>query len=148
MKRFLFPGAIIFVCGSLATGCGSGSSGPGGSVAGGLDKSCGFGGCASDLAKDKISGSSWCIWNESHVMVHLRLKNGLNAHVTASITPRYEIKNGGTHGDSFGSDHKVLIAAATAKEVALDAGHPEGVPDGTPISKCNPRLTDIDVTNP
>jgi hypothetical protein len=150
MKRFswLCASVSLFFAPVVLSGCGSGPSGPTGSVTGGLDKDCGFGGCASDLAKDKLSGSSWCIWNGSDVMVHLRLKNALNAHVTASITPRYEIKDGGTHGDSFGSDQKVSIAAAVSREVALDAGHPEGVADGTTISKCDPRLVDIDITNP
>ena len=74
--------------------------------------------------------------------------NGANAHITARIVPRYEIENGGVHGDSFGSDRAVAVNAASSKRVTLNAGHPEGVPNRTQISKCDPRLLDADITNP
>ncbi len=82
------------------------------------------------------------------MVVHLTIDNGSNAHVTARIVPRYEIEKGGVHGDSFGSDQSVGIASASVKTVTLDAGKPEGVPVGTRISKCDPRLLDADITNP
>ena len=51
----------------------------------------------------------------------------MNAHVTAEIVPRYEIENGGTHDDSFGSDHSVKVKPMGATTVSLDAGEPEGI---------------------
>jgi hypothetical protein len=140
----IFLGAAVF----LTSGCGT-KPGPAGSVSGKLEKDCGYSGCVSALAKDRISASRvWCSWKGSNVLVHFRLTNPLNAHVTASIAPRYEIEAGGTHGDSFGSDRSVGVDAKGVREVTLNAGHPEGVPDDAPISKCSPRLVDIDITNP
>jgi hypothetical protein len=81
------------------------------------------------------------------VNVHVKLTNPLNAHVTASIVPRYEIEEGGVHGDSFGSDEDVSVDAKGATTTLLDAGAPEGVPRGAPIAECTPRLLDIDITN-
>jgi hypothetical protein len=66
------------------------------------------------------------MWRGQDVVVHLTLNNGSNAHVTARIVPRYEIEKGGVHGDSFGSDQSVGIAAASVKSVMLDAGQPVG----------------------
>ena len=71
----------------------------------------------------------------------------MNAHVTAEIVPRYEIENGGTHDDSFGSDHSVKVKPMGATTVSLDDGEPEGIEPGAAISECTPRLLDIDVTN-
>jgi hypothetical protein len=143
----------------LLAGCGGSSSptsstttasgGPSGSVSGELDKDCTFGGCQSEDAKDAASASYvWCRWKDGHVIVHLNLENGMNAHVTAQIVPRYEIVDGGTHGDSFASEKEVEVAAYGYTPVSLDAGAPEGVPVNAPISVCSPRLLDIDVTNP
>ena len=145
MCAFVLLAIALAVCGTTSKT----SDGPVGSVGGTLEKDCRFGGCDSDLAKDNLQASSvWCTWQRHDVLVHLRLENRLNAHVTASITPRYEIEAGGTHGDSFGSDQDVDVPAAGSTAVTLNAGHPEGVPDGTAISKCNPRLIDINLTNP
>jgi hypothetical protein len=90
----------------------------------------------------------WCYWRGESVVVHLALRNPLNAHVRVGIVPRYEIEDGGVHGDSFGSDRDVGIPASGSTRVALDAGKPEGVPRVAPISKCFPRLIDADITNP
>ena len=125
------------------------STGSEGTIAGELQFDCSLGSCASDLARDNLRSSDvWCMWRGNNVVVHLRLANTLNAHVTASIVPRYDIENGGTHGDSFGSDQDVQIDAASATEATLNAGSPEGVPPGTKISMCWPRLIDADITNP
>jgi hypothetical protein len=140
----------------LLAGCGDSSSettttsgSPPGSVSGELDKDCTFGGCESEDAKDAASASYvWCRWKDGHVIVHLNLENGMNAHVTAQIVPRYEIVDGGTHGDSFASEKEVEVAAYGSTPVSLDAGAPEGVPVDAPISVCSPRLLDIDVTSP
>lgn len=142
---------LTFVFG--ASGCGShgakSASVPPGAVSGTLDKDCGFGGCTSTVAEDQLSATNvWCRWRGADVLVHLHLVNGANAHVTARIVPRYEIEDGGVHGDSFGSDRAVEVNAAASRIVTLDAGHPEGVPNGTSISKCDPRLLDADITNP
>ncbi len=129
--------------------CSSESSGPAGSTGGELDKDCGYGGCDSEEAKEAASASDvWCAWRNGHVIVHLTLENGLNAHVTAQVVPRYEIENGGVHGTSLGSDQGVSVDAASTRSVTLDAGAPEGVPADTPIAKCSPRLLDINITNP
>ena len=62
--------------------------------------------------------------------VHGRLQNTLNAAVTVSIAPRYEIDRGGTHGNSFGSDEYLEIDANESLEITIDAGKPDGVSAG------------------
>lgn len=114
-------------------------------VSGSLHNGC-FLSCGNDDAAKALKASDiWCAWRDGHVKVHLTLDNTLNAVVTVRITPKYEIENGGTHGNSFGSDLPVKLAALTWQEAVLDAGVPKGVAPGVPISKCEPQLEGADI---
>jgi hypothetical protein len=130
-------------------GASGGVAAPAGAAEGELQKDCGFGGCASDLARNRVTASEvWCLWNQAnHVVVHLALRNPLNAHVTVQIVPRYEIEDGGVHGNSTASERSVSVNAQSTSRIGLDAGTPEGVVPGSPIKKCFPRLIDADITN-
>ena len=120
--------------------------GPKDAVDGHLSKNCDAFTCTSpDAARALRVSNVWCRWRGSNVIVHARLKNGMAADVNLSITPKYRIKDGGQHGTSLGSDIPISLAAGQAIDWIGDAGHPEGVPDGTSISECVPHLHDIDV---
>jgi hypothetical protein len=107
-----------------------------------------FGECSNQDAANSLGASSVaCSWRGSDVIVSVTLSNDFNAKVKASVIPRYEIDNGGTHGNSFGSDSSIVIAPNDSAKWTANAGHPKGVPDGTPISKCEPQLEDIELTN-
>jgi hypothetical protein len=139
----------------IAAGCGSAStvksSTPEGAKTGSFNGDhCGaFGGCTEDSARKKLDGSDvWCVWRGGRVHAHVVLHNGLNAHVTVNVSPDYSIKDGGDHGDSFGSDVPIGIGAQATVSADIDAGAPEGVPPNAEVSKCSPKLQDIDITNP
>jgi hypothetical protein len=115
-------------------------------VNGSLGRGCGTFGCADeDAAASLRARSVYCYWEDTHVKVHLTLENTFGARVAFSITPKYEILNGGTHGTSFGSDEEVKLDAGEAKSVDLYAGSPEGVKPGSEISACLPDLYNADI---
>jgi hypothetical protein len=150
--RTILALAAIGLLVSLISGCGGGggsSSAPNGAKTGSFvaDHCAGFGGCTEDSARAKLHGSDvWCRWDSDRVKVHVTLENQFNAHVSLRVTPKYEIKDGGDHGDSFGSDVAIGIPAQAKVAALIDAGTPEGVPQGTEISKCEPNLQNIDIT--
>jgi len=63
------------------------------------------------------------------------------------ITPAYEIKDGGRHGTLFGSDRTIEIKRSSYTEATIDAGRPEGVPQGTEISSCEPQIQGMDIVD-
>src|SRR6266513_1143009 len=104
--RSIFALAAFALLGSVVAGCGGGgsASAPDGAKTGSFagDHCAGFGGCTEDSARAKLHGSDvWCRWDSGRVKVHVTLENRFNAHVTLHVTPKYEIKDGGDHGDSF-----------------------------------------------
>jgi hypothetical protein len=144
--KWILPALFVFVVIGAASGNGAGHYGPKDAVDGHLSKSCDLFGCTSpDAARALDVSKVWCRWNGAHVEVHAFLKNTMSASVKLSITPKYDIKNGGQHGTSFGSDLPVALAAGESQNWTGDAGSPEGVPTGTPISHCKPHLHDIDI---
>ena len=87
-----------------------------------------------------IASSTWCVWKGDHVIVHVNLRNRLAEHVTATIKPRYYIRNGGEHGSGFTSAKDYGFDAGEFRRLWIDAGNPKGVTPRTPISRCAPYL--------
>jgi hypothetical protein len=115
-------------------------------VQGSFSHECGFGGCTNGEAADRLTVDHvWCRWQGDDVTVHARVNNGMNARVALSIVPRYRIYKGGTHGQSFGSDIPMKLQPHQTKLFSTNAGNPKGVPTGTRISECIPKLQDIDL---
>jgi hypothetical protein len=140
--------AVILVVALAAIGAGGSHYGPKDVVDGSLSKTCEglLNTCTSpDAAGGLKARSVWCQWNGGHVEVHAILTNTMAASVRLSIVPKYAIKNGGQHGTSFGSDIPVRLGPSESQDWLGDAGAPTGVPAGTPIAKCSPRLLDISI---
>jgi hypothetical protein len=140
----------LFTCAALAlgtVGCGVASHyGPKNAVDGSLSKSCDLGCTSPDAARALHATNVWCGWTTGgHVAIHASLENTMAASVKLSITPKYDIKNGGQHGTSFGGDIGLDLAAGETTAWVGDAGTPQGVAAGTPISTCAPHLHDIDI---
>ena len=55
------------------------------------------------------------------------------------------IKDGGTHGNSYGSDLSRTIAPQATRVFDINAGRPKGVLPGAKIAKCNPKLQDAEI---
>jgi hypothetical protein len=152
-QRRLLCLATMLVVSFTAAGCASQASGgnvPNGAVGGEFSKECGglFKECSDkDAAKALDVSDVWCRWSGRDVIVHASVTNGFNANVKLSIVPRYFIENGGQHGAAFGSDVPMKVGAAQTKTFETNAGHPKGVPAGTPISDCKPKLQDIDIAD-
>ena len=91
------------------------------------------------LSKLLTSSAVWCAWRGDHVIVHVNLRNRSTEHVTATVKPRYFIRNGGEHGSSgFGKDYG--FDAGEFRSLWIDAGKPDGVAAKTPLAKCTPYL--------
>jgi hypothetical protein len=91
------------------------------------------------LSKHLKSSAVWCAWRGENVIVHVNLKNTSIEHVTASVKPRYFIRNGGEHGSGgFGKDYG--FDGGEFRSLWIDAGKPKGVPKSSPLSKCAPYL--------
>lgn len=124
---------------------------PAGAVAGKFDGECELGPtnqCTNgDAAKKMKAVETWCIWRGHEVVVHVRLHNGFGAGAKVSVVPRYVIENGGQHGTSFGSEAYKTVRAGGDVVFDINAGHPEGVPAGSTISECKPKLYDVDLQN-
>jgi hypothetical protein len=121
---------------------------PSGAVGGSFSTSCAELTCNTQQAADELSASGvYCFWRGNDVIVNLTLHNGMAAKIAPSILPRYQIENGATHGQSFGSEVPTTVPASGSRTISLDAGHPLGVPDDTAISNCEPRLDDVTLSN-
>lgn len=119
------------------------SSAAGDRVRGDLSKDCTIK-CTSPDAADHLDANDvWCAWRGAHVILHARFSNNMNARVRLSIVPKYFIENGGQHGTSLGSDLPVTLAPHETHGWTGNAGAPDGVPTGTRIARCAPRLEDI-----
>lgn len=102
--------------------------------------------CSSDEAAPALEPTEIsCAWHGRNVIVHVQLRSHFNARLEVGIVPRYEIADGGTHGTSFGSDRSKRLPPQGQVTFDINAGHPEGVPAGTPISDCRPKLYDVDL---
>jgi hypothetical protein len=112
-------------------------------VSGDLSKDCTIKCTSPDAAGQLDANDIWCAWRGPHVIVHATLGNNMNARVHLSIVPKYFIENGGQHGTSSGSDLPVTLGPHRHRSWTGDAGSPAGVPTGTPIARCAPRLEDI-----
>ena len=136
--------ALIVV---FATGCASESSAPEGAKSGGIKYDCSSN-CGDDLARDRLKFKDvWCRWQGDHVVVHVRVENPLVVPTKTSITPAYEIEDGGMHGTSFGSDRSVPARGDSYTAAEIDAGSPEGVPTGTTINSCEPQVQGMDAVD-
>jgi hypothetical protein len=124
---------------------------PLGAVAGTWDAECEAGfldECESKDGAKAISASDiWCVWRGDDVIVHAVLHNSFGARLRVGIVPRYRILNGEQHGTSFGSDVSQKIDASGSQSYDVNAGHPTGVPAGSTISSCNPKLYDAALSN-
>lgn len=143
--------AVVVVV--AAAGCGSGNdpaaNAPAGAKAGSWDGECEaglFNDCSDEGARHKLEPREvWCVWRGDSVVVHVALKSNFNARLDVSVIPRYVIKDGGQHGTSLGSEVGRTVAAQGRVVFNIDAGHPKGVPDGTEISECKPKLYDVKI---
>jgi hypothetical protein len=131
------------------SGCGSENTegAPAGVERGEIEYDCSIN-CGDDTARDRLGfGEIWCEWKADHVVVHVRVENPLVTPTETRITPAYEIKDGGRHGTSFGSDRRVPVAPFSFTEAEIDAGSPEGVPAGTEIASCAPQVQSMDIVD-
>jgi hypothetical protein len=96
-------------------------------------------GCG-DMIKYVKADRVWCAWQGDSVIVHVRFRNTSVEKVTIHWHPSYVIRNGGAHGEGWGSlqDHGVEAHAARGVYVKQE---PEGVPPGSPLSKCKPSYS-------
>jgi hypothetical protein len=92
------------------------------------------------LARLLAGSNVSCVWKGDHVIVRLRLHNKSVEHVTATIKPKYVIRNGGAHGDGFTSGKDFGFDAGETRNLKVDAGSPKGVPVGSAIAACTPYL--------
>jgi hypothetical protein len=100
--------------------------------------------CENEGARDKLDPVSvYCTWNQSDVVVHVELRSHYNARLKVSVIPRYLIEDGGQHGTAFGSEVAQVVEAQGTAMFDINAGHPKGVPVGTAISECKPKLYDV-----
>lgn len=118
---------------------------PEGAVAGSLSRECDLKCTSPDAARRLAIGAVWCFWDGHDVKVHVRLRNPMNARVKLSVTAKYFIVDGGQHGTSFAGDIPLRLNAGQGRTFVANAGHPEGVADGTAIASCAPHLHDIDI---
>jgi hypothetical protein len=147
--------ALIAAMASLSVAaCGSGdlsANAPAGATAGTWDGECEAGflnQCSDESARKKLEPVEvYCLWKGSRVSVHVKLNNRYNARLKVGVVPRYVIKDGGQHGTSFGSEVTHRVDAQGAVTFDINAGHPKGVPDGTEISECKPKLYDVALSN-
>jgi hypothetical protein len=93
---------------------------------------------------DDIHGSNvWCAWSGNHVRVHVALLNTSGHDLELKIQPTYYVRDHGRHGSSSSSRRSVKVRAHAQRQWFGDAGEPEGVVSGTPISSCEPALKDV-----
>jgi hypothetical protein len=149
---------VLLVVSAGAMGCGGTSSGsdghdniPVGAKSGSWDGECEaglFNKCDDETARKKIKPVEvYCLWEGRDVMVHVKLRSEFNARLKVSVIPRYVIKDGGQHGTAAGSETAKRVAAQGTVVFDINAGHPMGVPDGTEISECKPKMYDVGLTN-
>jgi hypothetical protein len=105
-------------------------------------KSSCFFGCG-EMVKYVKADRVWCAWQGDNVIVHVRFRNTSVEHVTITWHPSYIVRNGGAHGEGLGSlqDHGVDGHAARGVYVKQQ---PEGVPPGSPLSKCKPSYYSVE----
>lgn len=133
----------LLVVAVLLAGCSSESAAPEGARRGDIRYDCSSN-CGDELARDRLRFDDiWCVWEGGHVLVHVRVENPLVVATVTDITPAYEIRDGGRHGTSFGSDRPVPAARRSYTEAQIDAGRPEGVPSGSEISSCEPQVQSL-----
>lgn len=154
--RFGLPVVVVGLIIALTVGRSSNvltANVPPGAVAGSWDAGCATNGdsaspCEEEAGAKQIQAmQAWCFWRGNDVIVHTRLHNGFGAKLAVSVVPRYETTNSGTHGQAFGSDVTKIVGAGGDVVFDTDAGHPKGVPDGTQISACRPKLEDVALSN-
>jgi hypothetical protein len=95
------------------------------------------------LADDIHATNVWCAWSGSHVRVHIRFFNSSGHDLDMTIQPTYHIRNHGRHGSSHSSRRSLHLSGHSWMQWFGDAGKPEDVDAGTPISSCEPSLKDI-----
>lgn len=112
-----------------------------------MGSTCNFiSGCDEQAGADQLRfRHAYCAWEGDHVQLHMMIRSSFAARLTVAITPRYYIQNGGQHGTSSGSDVSKGVPARGTVRVSINAGHPAGVANGTPISKCAPRLNNVSI---
>ena len=130
--------ALAALAASLLVVASSAAAPPKGAVRGTFTK--GFLAETDQLAKFMVASSTWCAWRGDHVIVHVNLRNRSAEHVTATVKPRYFIRNGGEHGSGLTSAKDYGFDAGEFRSLWIDAGNPKGVRPGTPISRCAPYL--------
>jgi hypothetical protein len=126
--------ALLLVVGAIAGAPADKSSLPHGAVGGSMDTH------NSIVKADQV----WCMWDssDSHVEMHIRFKNTGVEDASITYTTKYEVKDGGTHGDSAVTNFEVTrVAAGETVIVTDDAGHPDGVIPGSPLSACEPHAS-------
>jgi len=141
----LVVGAIVVI--SAISSAGGSSAKPfGPKVYGDVNNSllAGAAGDASALHAMHAS-NTWCQWIGDHVHQHVTLRNTLNAHVTVQISPSYDLKNAGTHGDGALDQKSAGVNAKATRQWDGDLGHPSGVSGRPVITSCSATIEEVDL---
>lgn len=81
-----------------------------------------------------------CQWVNDKVKMKVTFTNGLAAHVTVHLEPKYTLKDAGAHGEGFTNVEDVGIDAKATREWETELD-PAGIEDAQPaITECNPTL--------
>jgi len=104
--------------------------------------------CDEQTAADSLTWSDVsCQWEGRNVVVRATVQSDFNARLRVGLIPRYYIEKGGKHGTSFGSERYRTIDPGSQTTFRINAGHPKGVPSGTTIEKCNPKVQDVELSD-
>lgn len=140
MRRWL----VLTVISALVV-AGTAAAGPyTGKIRGTFDRSCST--CVSDVGGDLksrlVTVNVWCAWQDGHVIVHATMHNGSVEHITVQWNPIYFVRDGGEHGQGFGSQQSKGFDAKETRSFYIKQD-PKGVPANSPLSGCRPNFWDI-----
>lgn len=91
------------------------------------------------------ASNTWCQWIGDHVHEHITLRNTLGAHVTVQISPSYDLKNAGTHGDGALDQKSAGVNSKATRQWDGDLGHPSGVGGRPAITSCSATVEEVDL---
>jgi hypothetical protein len=115
-----------------------------GKIRGTFDRSCLT--CISDpghqLLSRLVTANVWCAWQDGHVIVHVTMHNGSVEHITVQWNPIYTIRNGGEHGQGFGSQQSKGFDGGETRSFYIKQD-PKGVPANSPLASCHPNFWNI-----
>jgi hypothetical protein len=101
-------------------------------------------GASGELADSIDVDQVWCQWSGGHVFLHVRFHNTSVEDLSVEYNTRYQIENGGTHGDSFENEQTTNVDGGLYRVLTVDAGAPDGVSAGAAIGDCEPEMKSVD----